>query len=159
MNGTKKETDISVSFLLLSLASAAILVVGALVVLVVGILVVGALVVLIVGVLVIGILIVLIIGIVHVCAPPLCKNSLTDPPVFMQKNVKKIVKNLLTKDRRPDIILQENKEGRCIRLTSSVCKEVKNVFYGYSLCLYRHADASLAFAFFYLKWRCFVSVR
>ena len=61
---------------------------------------------------------------------------------------------MLTKGGSADIISEENKEGRCIRLTSSVGKEVKNGYYGHSLCRYRFADA-ISIRVFYLKWRCF----
>ena len=65
----------------------AITVIGALIVLAV-----GALVVLIIGVLIVGTLIVLVVldaVVIHFCAPPSCKNSLTDPPAFMQEKCEK----------------------------------------------------------------------
>ena len=72
------------------LTLAAIAIIGALVVLVIGVLIVGALVVLVVGILVIGVLIIVLDAVVvHFCAPPSCKHSLTDNRAFMQEKSEK----------------------------------------------------------------------
>lgn len=70
--------------------------------------------------------------------------------------MKKICKKMLTKGKRRHIISEENKEGRCIRLTCSAPANRSTAILTGTVTgfvLLRGCDC--AFAFFISEWRCF----